>query len=187
MKTKIIICMSLAFPIVMFASNANERPLKTLSPDKFAVLNDEIKEWLNKNEYKIPQLFYDDTDPHNCITGDFNGDDIADTAVMATKEGYSHIFIFWSGKIDKIEEISKFENINAYQGLGYDENNNKIWGFSCYIDKAEQEYIVKKNPSILETLKVSKLHDGLIDGFAEKGSLIMYKHKGKWIDLLGAD
>jgi hypothetical protein len=177
-----LICLNINFAV---AQNKDwemaEKNIKRLSPDLFPQLPQNIKSYLNKNGYTIPQSFSSEK-PHNIIQGEFKEQGINDWAVLASKNGVSAIIVFWAGSATDITEIAKAPDKDYLQGTG----DGKI-AFSRNIGIAEKQQIEKYHKEFggVDPPKIN--HQGIDDSFLEKNAVIHYFYKGKFLELQGAD
>jgi hypothetical protein len=111
--------------------------------------------------------------------------------VLERSPHVSSILVFWNGSEKNSAEIAPKEDRNFLQGI----TANEI-GFSRIIGTASKEFILRHNdsaygapnaPPAYKRLDLTIDHQGIDDGFAEKGSETWYLHDGKWLRLMGAD
>ena len=73
-----------------------------LSPNAFSQLPKEIIDYLTKNHYTIPQVYWN-RHRNNAIHGQFYRKEQYDWAVIASKNGFSRIIIFKNGSTRSLE------------------------------------------------------------------------------------
>ena len=153
-----------------------------LSPTAFPQLPRRVRRNLLSRGCTIPQTFAD-AKPHNVISGEFARRGQTDWAVLCSKSGVSSILVFWGGSAKSVAEVAKGADRNFLQVVG---GNGEI-GFSRsiiavgrdHIHNHYREYGGPKPPRID--------HQGIDDGYLEKASYVLYYHRGKWLELQGAD
>jgi hypothetical protein len=187
MKNPILLFIGLICLNINFAGAQNnkwevaEKNIKRLLPESFPQLPQNIKSYLNKNDFTIPQSYLSEK-PHNVIHGEFKMKGIKDWAVLASKNGISTIIVFWGGSDTNFTEIAKESDTNNLQGIG----ENKI-AFSRYIGIVEKQEIWKYYKEFGGVRPPKIKHQGIADCIDEKASVILYFYKEKFIELQGAD
>jgi len=153
-----------------------------LSPLAFPQLPGRVRQSLVARGCKIPQTFAD-TKPHNIISGEFARKGQTDWAVLCSKNRVSSILVFWGGSTRSVAEIAKGADRNFLQVVGGD---GEI-GFSRSIIAVGRAYILNHYREY-GGLKPPRIdHQGIDDGYIEKASSVLYYHRGKWLELQGAD
>ena len=117
--------------------------------------------------------------PHNVIKGQFFRAGQVDWAVLCSVDRVSVILVYRNGSALNPSAIAREPDMGRLQGVG----NNEI-GYSRGIGLATRAYILSHDRAQTAP-KID--HDGINDAFAEKASVVMYFHNGKWIELMGAD
>lgn len=122
--------------------------------------------------------------PNNIISGKFARRGQTSWAVLCSKGGVSSILVFWDSATKSPAELAKSRD-DAYW-LG-----NAAEGFHYYrhIMVADKDYILVHYKEYDRSNKPPPpiTHDGIDDGFLEKGSDVFYYYRGKWLELPGAD
>lgn len=160
-------------------------PIRRLAPREFHQLPQPIVRALEARGCSIPQLWtYDDPHfksefrkPRNVIRGSFRQRGQVDWAVLCSCEDSSSIVIFWDQRASGATELDRSRD----EGWTQDVDGQGNLGYSRFIAKASPERILRDNPG------VKTMHDGIEEGFAEKGSTIYYYGGGRWTELGGAD
>ena len=160
---------------------ANEQAIR-LEPSNFKNLPQEIINNLEKRRCAIPQTWHIKT-PHNVISGEYSKKGQKDWAVLCSINRVSSILIFWNGSTKNVAEIAKSEDIGYFQTV---DSNNEM-GFSRVIDTVGKKYIIDHYNSYGGEKPPQIDHEGINDAFAEKASYVLYLHRGKWLELQGAD
>ena len=160
---------------------ANEQAVR-LEPSKFTELPKEIVKNLEERRCTIPQIWHDEN-PHNVISGEFSRKGQKDWAVLCSVNKISSILIFWNSSTTKVAEIAKSDDLSYFQGVTGD---GEI-GFSRGIDTVDKKYIIDHYNSYGGTKPPQIDHEGINDAYVEKASHVLYFHRGKWLELQGAD
>ena len=93
--------------------------------------------------------------------------------------------IFWGGAEKRVSEIEKLSDKGLLQAIG----NDQI-GYSRVINAVGKKYIMNHYRAVRKSgaLQPPPIdHQGIDDGFLEKGSVVHYYYRGKWLKLAGAD
>lgn len=139
-------------------------------PEEFTELPKEIIADLEKRKCRIPQTWTLDNKKTNVIEGEFKKKGQKDAAVLCFDGSTNAILIYW----DKaLKEVSKI-----YEQQG---NDDRI------IDIADAKYIYVHYERYGGTKPPKINHHGINDIIPEKASTVHYLHKGKWLELQGAD
>ena len=159
-----------------------EASIVRLSPAAFSHLPPHIIRHLRARGCAIPQSF-GRSEPHNVISGEFASRGQMDWAVLCSRNGASSILVFWGGSTRRVAEIAASPDSAFLQTI--DENGNI--GYSRAISAVGRDYIRAhyreyggRRPPRLE-------HQGINDAFVEKASVVHYYHRGRWLELQGAD
>ncbi len=163
------------------AALANEQAVR-LEHSKFTKLPQEIVKNLEKRKCTIPQIWHDEN-LHNVISGEFSRKGQKDWAVLCSVNKISSILIFWNSSTTKVSEIAKSDDLDYFQGFTEDDE----MGFSRGIDTVDKKYIIDHYNSYGGTKPPQIDHEGISDAFVEKASHVLYLHRGKWLELQGAD
>jgi hypothetical protein len=158
-----------------------ERQIRRLTPRRFQQLSAPVARYLRRNRYTVPQL-YDNDVPHNVIRGRFDGDRNLDVAVLASRQGYSTILVFWAGQTGRVTKLRRRPDADYLQTVG----DNKI-GYSRGISVVGRKYIVDHHASYGGPKPPTIRHDAIDDGFYGKASRVLYYDGRRWLVLQGAD
>lgn len=158
-----------------------EKDIKRLSVSEFPDLPPEVKRKIEAKGCNIPQAFVSNK-PHNLVKGSFASKNSQDWALLCSKEGKSSVFVIWGEKEACPSEIAINEDKNFLQAI--DEKNI---GYSRVLAASSKEEILKHQKNYGGTFPTKLDHQGISDGFVEKGSEIHFCEKGKWLALAGSD
>jgi hypothetical protein len=158
-----------------------EKQIVRLEPMMFNELPSEIVKELKALKCTVPQT-YENSKPHNVISGSFAEKNQTDWAVLCSRNGVSSIKIFWGGAARCPSEISESQDKNWLQGIG----NDKI-GYSRAIEPASKKAILEYHKEYGGPTPPPISHQGIDDYFVGKASVVHYCSDGKWIALTGAD
>ena len=157
-------------------------PIRRLSPTIFRQLPTAVVERLEARRCLIPQVSYDKT-PHNVIRGSFTGANRDEWAVLCSRRGTSSIMVFRADSAEPVAEIAAAKDEDFLQGV----DERGTLGFSRAISAVGEDYIFEHYKAYGGPEPPSITHQGIDDAFVEKASVIRYFHRGKWIELRGAD
>lgn len=152
-----------------------------LSPKAFLQLPKNIISYLQKEGCTVPQIFGEDT-PHNVISGQFAKRGQIDWAVLCSRDFVSSILIFWNGSTKSVADIASKADKDFLQVI-----DSGYLGFSRAINVADKDYIVQHYKWYGGTKPPKIWHQGIIDAFVEKASVVRYFYRKRWIELQGAD
>jgi len=153
-----------------------------LAPQSFHKLPRDIIRNLQTRGCRIPQEF-GNTEPHNVVSGEFMTSGQTDWAVLCSRQGKSSILVFWGGSVHNVSAIAESADSAFLQTI----NASGSIGFSRAIGAVGKEYIFKHYHDYGGPKPPSINHQGIDDGFVEKGSVVHYFYRGKWLELQGAD
>jgi hypothetical protein len=153
-----------------------------LPPTRFSQLPKKIVKYLQLRGCLIPQSFFT-TEPHNVIRGEFAAVGQADWAVLCSRSRKSSILIFWRGSSKKVSAIANTPDSHFLQTVTGD---GKI-GFSRLIDPVGKDYIERHYREYGGRKPPRLTHQGINDAIIEKASVVHYFHRGRWLELQGAD
>ena len=187
---KVIFASTLAVSMVLYAADnkgvqnkkATDSNLERLPPIALHQLPKRVVRSLQARGCKIPQTDLEPR-PNNVIRGEFAKKGQTDWAVLCSRGGASSILVFWGGSTKAPTELAKAPD-DAYW-LG-----NAREGFHYYrqLMVADRDYILVHYREYGRGQPVPPInHDGIDDGFLEKGSEVYYRYRGKWVSLPGAD
>ncbi len=181
---KIIFISLVVFSMNVIAQDKWDRANKDvvrLKPSEFSQLPGKIITDLEKRGCTIPQTYFE-REKQNVIQGEFKKKGQNDWAILCSNNNTSSILIYWNGSIKKISIIASAEDKSFLQSIGGGEI-----GFSRGIEPANAKYIYDHYYTYggVKPPKIKYL--GINDIFAEIASTVWYFHKGKWLELQGAD
>jgi hypothetical protein len=130
----------------------------------------------------IPQTYLS-REPHNVISGEFTRQGQIDWAVLCSRGGESSILVFWRGSTKFVSEIAKAPDRGFLQTVS---EGGKI-AFSRAIESVGGEYILSHYKEYGGRKPPPINHQGIDDAYVEKASVVRYYHRGKWLELKGAD
>jgi hypothetical protein len=160
-------------------------PFNRLPPSAFARLPRNIVRHLQARGCTIPQYAFKRR-PHNVISGAFARQGQRDWAVLCSRNGFSSILVFWSGRTDAVTELARLsDHIFVQREIGSDKAH-----YARVISAVNKDYIIShyqayKGSGAPEPPPIS--HQGIDDGYMEKASTVHYYYRGKWRALQGAD
>ena len=156
--------------------------LERLPPSAFPQLPKRIVKNLRARGCTIPQAGFKPK-PNNVISGEFAKRGQTDWAVLCSRGGESSILVFWGGSVKSPAELAKAPD-DAYW-LG---NDRAGFHYHRQLMMADREYILVHYREYGRGEFIPPInHDGIDDGFLEKGSEVHYYYPSKWLSLPGAD
>lgn len=157
--------------------------IERLPPTSFPQLPRNIVRRLQARSCTIPQTDLEPR-PNNVISGKFARKGKTGWAVLCSKGGVSSILVFWDRATESPAELAKYSD-DAYW-LG---NAGEGFHYYRHIMVADKDYILVHYKEYDHSNKPPPpiTHDGIDDGFLEKGSEVLYYYRGKWLELPGAD
>lgn len=163
---------------------ATPEPLiRRLPPSAFPELPPSIRQTLEQRACLVPQLWEGwRTQPHNVVRGAFFKKHRADWAVLCSVDGKSAILVFPQGSSQPAAELAPAADEQFLQTV-----EPGKYGFSRAIGAMGRQRILEYGREWRSKLPVPLNHQGINDAFVEKASVIHYFHKGKWLELPGAD
>ncbi len=153
-----------------------------LPPAAFSPLPKNIVQYLQGRGCTIPQTYLS-REPHNVISGEFARRGQTDWAVLCSRNGESSILVFWRGSTKSVAEIAKAPDRGFLQTIT---EGGKI-GFSRAIEPVGRGYILSHYKEYGGRKPPGITHQGINDAYVEKASVVRYYHRGKWLELQGAD
>ena len=192
MRKKVALRPAILLPVVIAFASTNaieaqdpwlkaDAEVVRLSPAAFPELPNRISRKLVRLGCTIPQAKELAT-RHNVIKGDFGRSRQTDWAVLCSRKRASSILIFWGGSVESFSEIAKIADDVFLQTI-----DPGTIGFSRTIAPAGKEYILEHYRAYHGPKPPPLNHQGIDDGFLEKGSTIYYHYRGRWRELQGAD
>ena len=141
-----------------------------LEPNASLGLPPTIAQYLVDRGYTIPFVVAT-TRTRNVVRGEFVRRGQHDLAVLVSRKGSSAILIFWRETTQAPTTLARRPDHSIRA-----------------IHKADPKYIREHYEGYGGVRPPSPLtHDGIDDGLVEKGSIVWYLHRGKWLQLTGAD
>lgn len=156
--------------------------ISRLPPSAFSQLPENIIEYLHRKGCSIPQS-YVRSEPHNVISGEFARRGQIDWAALCSRNGQSSVMVFWRGSTTSVAEIAKALDSTFLQVVSGD---GKI-AFSRSIEAVGRDYILSHQQASRGQKPPEITHQGINDAYLEKGSVVLYYHRGNWLRLQGAD
>jgi hypothetical protein len=130
----------------------------------------------------IPQA-NDISHRNNVIKGNFKRANQTDWAVLCSRARASSIIIFWGGSANSFSKIAKVSDRVFVQTI----DTEGTFGFFRIIAPANKAYILQHYRDYHGPKPPRLNHQGIEDGFLEKGSTIYYHSGRQWVALQGAD
>lgn len=180
MKTIILLIAILVTIIVNITLCYSEDKQKVYKkPDHLKGLPPNVVTELKRLNCMIPQGIIDHT---NAIAGEFAIRGQKDWAVLCSINGKSHIHIFWGGP-KKCSSVTGEESDDQY----FYKESNGDWAYDRGIEIVGKKFIIEHYEAYGGPKPPPITHDAVDDMWLEKASVVHYCHKGKWIELTGAD
>jgi len=155
--------------------------VRRLEPSAIKGLPDWLVSDLRRRQCLIPQSFAAG-EPHNAISGRFNDGDVADWAVLCSRNRVSTVLVFWDGSAANVAEVQPQPDNHYLQGASATSIE-----YSRAIFVAPPEHIRAAQKEHRVTIVRSPTHDGINLAFLEKASSIWYWSGGKWLHIPDAD
>jgi hypothetical protein len=168
-------------PELQRAFEAAGKQIVRLSPSAFPGLPKKIRADLIRRGCLIPQVPHDKK-PHNVIKGEFAKPGQTDWAVLCSVGGVSSILVFWNGSMANPAQIGEMKDFDSLQDSGADGIT-----YSRAVAPVDRAYILQHYQAYGGTKPPPLDHHGINDEFVEKGSIVLYFYRGKWLQLMGAD
>ena len=153
-----------------------------LPPAAFSRLPKNIVQYLQGRGCTVPQTYLS-REPHNVISGEFARRGQTDWAVLCSRDGVSSILVFWRGSTRSVSEIAKAPDVGFLQTV----NGGGQIAYSRAIEPVGRDDIMShykayggRQPPLIN-------HQGIDDAYVGKASVVRYYHRGKWLELKGAD
>jgi hypothetical protein len=151
-----------------------------VSPSAFTNLPSAIRTAMEKRGCTVPQPAGSER-RRNVITGHFTGAKAREWAALCSRDRRSTVLVFHgdgSSKVDEVGEAADADYLQTRPG-------GRI-GFSRALLVASPRAIKRIRTDDGPKLRVID-HDGIVDAFEGKGSMIWYWLEGKWVLLPGSD
>lgn len=152
-----------------------------LPPSVFAGLSPDVVADLDREGCTIPQPWRT-VEPANVVRGRFMGSGRMDVAVLCSVKRVSSIRVYRGGSTNDVAVLNPVPDRGFLQNVGRGEI-----GFSRAIYVADPEYIRSQQAAYGAPEPPSMDHDGIIDAFSEKASIVWYWHDQEWLRLRGND
>jgi hypothetical protein len=170
---RVIAILSTAGAFLSQVSAAQSPAALYREPASFRELSATIVDALNKEGCRIPQgTINGEIVATNVISGDFAKRGQTDWAVLCSKQKRQYIRVFWGGPNRCASRIS----------MGSDASD-----FDRAIATADREYIVDRYDAYGGPKPPNITHLGINYQYLERASVVRYCHRGKWLELTGAD
>jgi hypothetical protein len=140
-----------------------------LKSSDFKQLPVAVRKDLDRRRCLIPQVS-EKPAPHNVTVGAFVAAGSRDWAVLCSIKGESRILVYREGKTARVDSLAKQKD-----------------GTSRIISMTTAKSI-KEHAEAYNGPKPPRLdHEGIDDGHWEKGSIVWYYSRGRWMELAGAN
>ena len=160
-----------------------DREITRLATSAFPLLPENLAQDLRRRGCTIPQPVFA-RQPQNVIKGQFARPGQVDWAVLCSVKGRSSILVFWNGSDINPASIAPASDDHFIQGIGQGK-----FGFSRAIAAVGRSYIPAH--AAVSGPKGSNAASDRSPGdrrrVRRKGSVVHYFHRGKWLELAGAD
>jgi hypothetical protein len=150
-----------------------------IKPEAIKGLPANIVAELKKLNCQIPQGILNHT---NVIKGEFVVEGQKDWAVLCSTNGDTHIHIFWGGSNKCKSAIAEISDKNYLY-----KRPDGGWEYNRGIGKVGKKFIIEHYEAYGGPKPPPITHDAINDIWLEKASVVHYCHKGKWVQLTGAD
>jgi hypothetical protein len=143
------------------------------APSSFSELPPTIIDDLKSEGCRIPQgIINNEVISTNVISGEFAQPGQIDWAVLCSRRGRQYIRIFWGGPVTCPSRIP----------VGAEEED-----FDRGLSAADRKFIVERYKAYGGPKPPPITHLGINYEFLGRASLVRYCHRGKWLELTGAD
>lgn len=180
--TLFFLSLATALNISQHKATTPDSAISRLPPSAFSQLPENIVEYLHHKGCTIPQS-YMRSEPHNVISGEFARRGQTDWAALCSRNGQSSVIVFWGGSTRSFSEIAKALDRTFLQMVSGD---GKL-AFSRSIESVGRDYILSHQQAYRGPKPQEVTHQGINDAYLEKGSVVLYYHRGNWLRLQGAD
>lgn len=171
-----------AVAAVAVEQRAHASPIAYRRPRAFAQLPRRIVRALERLRCRVPQAV-GVPQPNNVIAGAFLNPHERDWAVLCSRNARSAILVFDASHGSPVETLRGDADADFLQDVG-----NGVLGFSRLIDIADRAYIRQHEEWYGNTPPQPPInHDGIDAAFVGKASIILYRYRGSWRELQGAD
>ena len=158
-----------------------EAATRRLSPADFSNLPAPLVDELGRRACTVPQS-QATTAPHNVVNGRFTSAAETDWAVLCSRGRESVILVFRGGRPADVAELASLPDANYFKFTAARE-----LGFSRALGVAGVPFLRARMGRSLGPAPPPLDHDGLIDGFAGRSSIVWYWSGGHWLKLRADD
>jgi hypothetical protein len=158
-----------------------QKTVRRIGVEDFPELPSGVAEVLRSRRCTVPQPEQDGP-ARNIIQGEFFTSGEKGWAVLCSSGGKSSILVFRNGNDSRPEEIAESQDDAYLVDTGQ--------GWTAYqreISTADRKFIIGHYRAYGGPEPPPIDHHGVDDSFLEKASVTWYWHKGKWMQLQGAD
>lgn len=173
---------SLGFPLTAQDWERANAETVRLKPAAFSALPVAIRQELDRRGCEVPQTFSNKA-AHNVIRGRFTSATQADIAVLCSRERVSTVLVFRNGATGNVAELAKQSDADFLQVV----SSGGLVGYSRALGVASPTYIEEQYAQYGGPKPPPLDHDGINDIFVEKGSVVWYWYRGRWLQLQGSD
>jgi len=166
--------------VSVVAWQATSVPVR-LAPSAFTDLPAAVVRDLERRGCEIPQTFLD-TPRQNVVRGRFTSATRTDIAVLCSRHNASTILVFRGGSPSAVAELVERPDEQFMQVV-----SAGMTGYSRALGVASPSYIREHHRAHGGPKPPPLDHDGINDSFVEKASIVWYWHRGRWLQLQGAD
>lgn len=143
-----------------------------LAPSAFPELPQNLRRELERRGCMIPQVA-EHPRPHNVIRGQFARPGQTDWAVLCSVGPVSTILVFWSGSERNPAALAAIPDADRL--------------YSREIRAVGRQFILQHFQAHGGPKPPPIDHQAIDDAFVGKASVVFYWHRGKWLELTGAD
>jgi hypothetical protein len=162
--------------------DAADRKTTRLAPATFGNLPAPVRTELELRGCTIPQPFAGNGSD-NVIKGRFTSAKQTDWAVLCSRQGTSSILVFRGGAASTVAEIAAQADVNSLRTI----DGSGTIGYSRAITVATSRLIQDHHKAYGGPKPPPLDHEGIHDIFIEKGSIVWYWYRNRWLMLQGSD
>ena len=155
-----------------------------LPPSALTFLGAPLVAELERRGCTIPQIWSGfGNGVSNVISGEFERRGQIDIALLCSVDRRSVMLVFWGGSTERVEEVKQTwsPDLRWLQVVAL----NEI-GYSRAIRPVSEAYILNRYSWYGGPEPPRIDHQGISMDFAEKFSVVLYRHQGEWLHLQGA-
>ena len=141
-----------------------------LKPSDFKQLPAPVRRDLDRRGCRIPQAPWKPA-PHNVIVGAFISARSQDWAVVCSIKAQSRVLVYRGGKTSRVDSLSRMPDVAGDERV---------------IDIASAKHIQEQWKAYGGTKPPPLDHEGIDDG-SERGSVIRYYWRSRWMELTGSN